>query len=304
MSSTPQNRQLKNAAADVGKDPDDLARLLGLPDGYKLTTLVNMDEVREKVAASEAPTRDLADDSDAETTPRRRGRRGRREPKPLTEEQQRARQMIEWLVAVQDRALEFKQMELRGDPFRPAYEQDPVDRTMVRFPDPCADLLDDPNAIRKLPYAKVEEYKAKGKNLPPWSSKLKEAVKGYLQELMPRVCRCGAPLREIYEVTDQDVWDFLDGRVQVPTMGARGQRMRRLNSDDFHPECRTMEEERVALAIELESMDGDDPDVVALREARYEAFLDMALAKNQDKGATRESVHRAFRVFVLKEQVD
>lgn len=298
MAQEPKKRQLGNAAQQFGVEPDDLARMLGLPDGgYTLKTMVQMALVEQLVSASREVTVDMT-----AQPPVQRPRRSRRRPNP-SPEQQLHRQTIEWLEQVQIRAIEFKEMEAAGTPFNPSLEQGEHDGTMVRYADPCADLLGVAGAMKSMPFAKVEEARARGKNVTPWSSLLREKVKDGLQQLIPTVCRCGAPLRVVYQVTDDDVWAVLDARRQLPVGGVRRTGMRRFQVDDLHPECRTMEEARVTLMLELEKMGDDTPEAQALREARYDSFIDEALRKNVDKGATEDTVLRAFRVFVLKEKV-
>lgn len=280
----------------VGKSPS--ARAILTPD--------QQDEAAEKLkqtgAAPSGPSRRQRR-SKKKSAPRRKAR-GTRQPR-LTPEERAARQgAIDWLVSVQEECARLVQLEKDGTPYIPSMdelEQLPQDRTKVRFADPFASYLGDQELKRVLPFGAISDARTAHKNIPLFSSLLKERVGDALQALVPTVCLCGAPLRILYQVTEQDVHDFLRLRRQIPGgHGLRGPALHRYVWEDHHPECRYMEEEWVTLEFELSKMGGDTSEAVAFRQARYTALLDETLNKYAVAGATRESVLRAFEVFIQR----
>lgn len=307
--------------AKKSKTAQTVARELSGQEGYP--EIVTIEMVCEVIGKNPKPRALVSNEDEqkvkdalkalsTETSRPRRERQTRRRKSTgtgqskMTQEERDARDAyISWLVLVQALSDTFVQMEKNGTPFDPEDLQiSTSDRTMVVFADRFAHLTGDPSAKRMTSFRKVEEARAQRKNVNPWSSKLREQTMYTLQALMPTTCVCGAPLREVYRVTEEDVWEFLKLKKQIPGgAGIRRPGMRRFEMNAYHPECRTMEEERVELEFQLNAMGGDTPEAVALREQRYEQLIDLVLSKNSDKGATEDNVLRAFQVFVLKQEV-
>lgn len=304
MASQPMRRQLQNAAEQYGVDVDDLARMLELPVGYKLTTMVQMSLVEQKVTESREKTREIPGGTPAPKIAKSRPRR--QSPRqPLTEEQQHKAAARAWLEGVQKTEATMQDAEAAGNPFKPPFTQDRHDGAYVRFVDPFAEFLGKPvDATMRIKHSNYKADAESGKSVRHHSGHL-IGIRDCMQLLMPTKCPCGLELLEPIVVTDGSARAIVQLRKSIP--GERpwreGMDMYHI-PDAYHPWCRTIVEGYVALEVDLQHMEGDSPEAMALREERYDAFLDDAKSKHVNDGVTEEYVQRAFKVLVLGLKAD
>lgn len=279
----------------VGKSPS--ARAILTPD--------QQDEAAAKLkqtgTAPSVPTAPVVKKAPANKKARAKSQR-----KPLTEEQQRQQDARAWLLGVQKHEATMQDAEAAGNPFKPVFTQDHRDGAYVRFVDPFAEFLGKPaDYTMRIKHANYKADADARKNVRHHCGHLVDIARDCLQLLMPTKCPCGLELLEPIVVTDGAARAVIQLRRSIP--GDRpwreGMDMYHI-PDHYHPWCRTIVEGNVALEVELQTMEGDSPEAIALREARYETFLDDAKSKHINDGVTDDYINRAFKVLVLGMKAD